>query len=359
MGAADPTRRAAAKPERLAALTRLRALLIGWVLVYHLELALRALPGLPVAEAVALKGYLGVDGFFVLSGFALVLGYRHRPPLGAAGWAGFVAKRAVRLFPLHLAALALLAAMVGAAVLAGAAVNEPQRFGAYEFVMQALLLHAWETTAIHAWNYPSWALSAIWAGTLIFPLLLPALLARGPVACWAMVALALGGLGWLGALPDGAQLNRTLHLGLLRFAFDFALGLALARLVTLRVVDAPAATTLAGLLLPLGVWAGWDVLVVAGLAALVARLGMQAPGQGVAKDLAWRLGEASFGVYLAWVFVEAALVLLLRVADPGAAGRGVLMLVGLAASFALGWAAWRFVEQPAARRLAERRPVSA
>jgi peptidoglycan/LPS O-acetylase OafA/YrhL len=359
MGAADLTLRAAAKPERLAALTRLRALLIGWVLVYHLELALRALQGLKLAEALALKGYLGVDGFFVLSGFALVLGYRHRPPFGVAGWASFVAKRAARLFPLHLVALALLAAMVGAAVLAGATVNEPQRFGAFEFVMQALLLHAWETTEIHAWNYPSWALSAIWAGTLVFPLLLPALLLRGPTACWAIVAAALAGLGWLGALPDGAQLNRTLHLGLLRFAFDFALGLALARLVTLRAVDATGVTMLAVLLLPLGVVAGWDVVVVAGLAALVARLGMQAPGQGAARDLTWRLGEASFGVYLAWVFVEAALVLVLRVADPGAAGRGVLMLVGLAASFALGWAAWRFVEQPAARFLAERRWLNA
>jgi peptidoglycan/LPS O-acetylase OafA/YrhL len=190
-------------------------------------------------------------------------------------------------------------------------------------------------------------------------LLLPALLLRGPTACWAIVAAALAGLGWLGALPDGAQLNRTLHLGLLRFAFDFALGLALARLVTLRVVDATGVTMLAVLLLPLGVVAGWDVVVVAGLAALVARLGMQAPGQGAARDLTWRLGEASFGVYLAWVFVEAALVLVLRVADPGAAGRGVLMLFGLAASFALGWAAWRFVEQPAARLLAERRWLNA
>lgn len=359
MGVADLTQLAAAKPERLAALTRLRALLIGWVLVYHLELALRALSGLPAAEAVALKGYLGVDGFFVLSGFALVLGYRHCPPLGVAGWAGFVAKRAARLFPLHLAALVLLAAMVGLAVLAGATVNEPQRFGAFEFVMQALLLHAWETTQIHAWNYPSWALSAIWAGTLAFPLLLPALLGRGALACWGLAAVALVGLGWLGALPDGAQLNRTLHLGLLRFAFDFALGLALARLVTLRAVDALGATTLAALLLPLGVALGWDVLVVAGLAALVARLGMEAPGQGVARDLAWRLGEASFGVYLAWVFVEAALVLLLRIADPGGAGRGVLMGLGLVASFALGWAAWRWVEVPAGRWLAARRGLIA
>ena len=56
MGAVDLTLRAAANPERLAALTRLRAVLIAWVLVYHLDLALCALPGLRVAEAWAPKG---------------------------------------------------------------------------------------------------------------------------------------------------------------------------------------------------------------------------------------------------------------------------------------------------------------
>ena len=347
-----------AKPERLAALTRLRAVLIAWVLVYHLELALRALAGLPVAEAVALKGYLGVDGFFVLSGFALFLGYRHRVPVGLAGYAGFVRRRAERLFPLHLAALGVLVLLVGAAMLAGLRVNEPQRFGAYELLMQALLLHGWETTGQHAWNYPSWALSAIWAGTLAFPLLLPLLVARGARACWTVVVAALAGLGGLGALADGAQLNRTLHLGLVRFGLEFVLGLALARLVTLRAVPGGAAAA-AVLLVPFGIWAGQDVVAVAGLAALVARLGMEAPGATPPRDLAWKLGEASFGIYLAWVFVEAALVVLLRVAEPGQAVRIALMAGGLAASGALGWLAWRFVEVPAARRLAPPRHVSA
>ena len=339
-----------AKPERLAALTRLRAFLIAWVLVYHLELALRALGGFHVAEAVALKGYLGVDGFFVLSGFALFLGYRHRAPVGLAGYAGFVRRRAERLFPLHLAALGVLVLLLGVAMLAGLRVNEPQRFGAYELLMQALLLHGWETTAQHAWNYPSWALSAIWAGTLAFPLLLPMLAARGASGCWAIVAAAMGGLFWLGTLMDGAQLNRTLHLGLVRFGLEFVLGLALARLVTLRAVPGGIAAA-AVLFLPLGIWAGQEVVAVAGLAALVTRLGMEAPGRAAPRDLAWRLGEASFGIYLAWVFVEAALVVLLRVAEPGQGARIALMGGGLAVSAALGWLAWRCVEVPAARRL--------
>ena len=345
-----PRERQGAKAERLAALTRLRAFLIAWVLVYHLELALRALGGFHVAEAVALKGYLGVDGFFGLSGFALFLGYRHRAPVGLAGYAGFVRRRAERLFPLHLAALGALVLLVGAAMLAGLRVNEPQRFGAYELLMQALLLHAWQTTAQHAWNYPSWALSAIWAGTLAFPLLLPLLAARAAPACWAIVGASMAGLFWLGALVDGAQLNRTLHLGLVRFGLEFVLGLALARLVTLRVVPGGVAAA-AVLLVPFGIWVGQDVVAVAGLAALVARLGMEAPGRAAPRDLAWRLGEASFGIYLAWVFVEAALVVLLRVAEPGQGARIALMAGGLAASAALGWLAWRCVEVPAARRL--------
>jgi peptidoglycan/LPS O-acetylase OafA/YrhL len=346
------------KATRLAALTRLRALLILWVLLYHLELPLRALAGWPAAERVALKGYLGVDGFFVLSGFALFLGYRNRPPLGLAGWAEFVRRRAERIFPLHLAALALLALLVAVALLAGARLNEPQRFGGWEFLMQALLVNAWETTDLHAWNYPSWALSAIWAGYLAFPLILTAMLGRRLLPSWVLVAACLGGLGWLGAGADGAQLNRTLHLGLLRFGLEFTLGIALARLVTARAIDAGAATATALLLAILGLVVNLDVLVVAGLAARVARLGMEAPGKAAPRDLLWRLGEASFGIYLSWVFVELALVLALRLGDPGLAGRLALMVAGLAASAALGWLAWRLVEQPAARWLAAVRPAS-
>ncbi|HEV7263793.1 MAG TPA: acyltransferase [Falsiroseomonas sp.] len=342
------------KPERLAALTRLRVLLIGWVLVYHLELPLRALAGMPVAERVALKGYLGVDGFFILSGFALYLGYRHRPPLGPRGWADFVRRRAARIFPLHLAALALLVLLVAAAAMAGLPVNEPQRFGGWNLLMQALLMNAWETTDFHAWNYPSWALSAIWAGYLAFPLVLTAMLGVGQAACWMLAAACLGGLGWLGAGADGADLNRTLHLGLVRFGLEFLLGIALARLVVARAVAAPLATGAALLLAPIGLWLALDVLVVAGLAALVARLGMAPPAPRPPRDLLWRLGEASFGVYLCWIFVEAALVLVLRLGDPGQALRLVLMGFGLAATMLLGWLAWRLVELPAARLLALR-----
>ncbi|MGG5822254.1 acyltransferase family protein [Falsiroseomonas sp. HW251] len=341
-------------PERLAALTRLRGLLIGWVVVYHLELALHGLGRVPVLGNVVMKGYLGVDGFFLLSGFALFLGYHRRPPLGTEGWRGFVRRRAARIFPLHLAALALLLAIVVAAAAAGVSIRNPERFGAWEFVMQAMLANAWETTRIHAWNYPSWALSATWAGYLLFPAILPLVLWRRPAGAWAIAAACVVLLTWLGA-EEAVQLNLTLHLGLLRFGLEFVLGMALARLVTLREMPGLAAAA-AALLLPLGLALRLDAMAVAGLAGIIALLGKLPPASAPPRDLLWRLGEASFGVYLCWVFVEGGLVLLQRAADPGPVLRVALMLGGLVATLALGWLAWRLVEVPAARRLARLMP---
>jgi peptidoglycan/LPS O-acetylase OafA/YrhL len=348
-------------PPRVAALTRLRLLFIGWVVIYHLELALGALRGVPVAEAVIRKGWLGVDGFFLLSGFALWLGYHRRPPSGLRGYAWFLGRRLAKLYPLHALALLALAALVGLAALTGLRVNDPARFGMRDFWLQALLINGWETTDVLAWNYSSWALSVEWAGYLAFPLLLAAVLAAPRAVLLAVPPLALAALLALGARDPRAGLNLTVHLGLLRFAFEFVLGLALGRLC----VDswrpgaaARAALGIAGLCVPGGIALGMDAVTVAGLVALIAGLywrevARPAPAA-PPHDLAFRLGEASYGVYLCWIFVEAALVLLLRVIDPSPPARLALMGAALGVNLAAGWLAWRLVEVPAQRWLLAR-----
>jgi peptidoglycan/LPS O-acetylase OafA/YrhL len=130
---------------------------------------------------------------------------------------------------------------------------------------------------------------------------------------------------------------------------EFVLGLALGRLATEGRL--PRTLVLAGTLaVPLGLGLRWDALTVVGLAATIVALWQRpAVGRTGRPDLLLRLGEASFGVYLCWVFIEIALVGVLRVADPGPAGRVALMAAGFAANLAAGWLAWRLVEVPAHR----------
>jgi peptidoglycan/LPS O-acetylase OafA/YrhL len=344
-------------------LTRLRAGLIGWVVLYHLDLTLGVSAALPWTAPVLRKGYLGVDGFFLLSGFALWLGYAARPPWGARGIGDFLARRVAKIWPLHLAALAALVALVGLAAAAGATIRDPERFSVEQLLLQLLLVNAWETTDRLDWNYPSWALSVEWAGYLAFPLLLRGALALPRAAVPLAAAAALGGLLALSWHQPGTGLNWTYHLGLVRFGLGFVLGLALGRLATEGRLPGRSAGLLLALslgLLAVGLALREDAVAVAGLAAALAglwRLGRERPaGAGGAaavarrQDLLLRLGEASFGVYLCWIFVELALIALLRAAgDPGLGARLALMSGALALNLALGWLAWRWVEVPAQR----------
>lgn len=88
--------------QRLPGLDLLRALAIAWVMAYHLS---SSVPGLP---ALAELGWMGVDLFFVLSGF-LVGGQvcaALRDP-GGPRWRRYLLRRALRVLPAYLAVLAL------------------------------------------------------------------------------------------------------------------------------------------------------------------------------------------------------------------------------------------------------------
>lgn len=340
-------------------LTRLRFIFISWVVLYHLNLPLHVTADLAWLGPVLLHGYLGVDGFFLLSGFALWLGYGERPPCGADGIGRFLLRRVAKIWPLHLAALLALALLIGLLALAGVTIRDPRRFSAGEFLLQVLLVNAWETTDQFTWNYPSWALSAEWAGYLVFPAVLAAVLRLPLRAVMLLPAGCFLGLLWLSGQGLPGSLNHSVHLGLVRFGFEFLAGLSLGRLAAAgRVPHRLALGAVAGL--PLGLWLGTDLLSVLGLAGLLLTVWQQgllrpeAAAPAPRPDLVLRLGEASFGIYLGWVFIEAILVGVLRLGEPGLAGRCALLLAGYGATLALGWCAWRWVEVPAHRWILHR-----
>jgi peptidoglycan/LPS O-acetylase OafA/YrhL len=153
-------------------------------------------------------------------------------------------------------------------------------------------------------------------------------------------------------LSPGVGLNLSLHLGLLRFFLEFAMGLSLGKLATEDRLPA-ALPLLAGGALVAGLLVRQDALAVAGLAALIATIWQRGAvsARSEKPDLSLRLGEASFGIYICWVFVEAGMVGLLRVVQPSLAGRTLLMATGFAAALGIGWLAWRYVEEPGRRWL--------
>lgn len=92
---------------RLPWLDLLRALAIGWIMLYHLESYGLRFPGPLIGF-----GWIGVDLFFVLSGY--LIGWQLLRPWasGAAPawwpwWRGFLLRRALRILPAYFAVLAL------------------------------------------------------------------------------------------------------------------------------------------------------------------------------------------------------------------------------------------------------------
>ena len=292
-------------------LTCCRAMFALGVFAYHVNLQSRYAPTLGHAGRLVHEGYLGVDGFFILSG--IVLAYAHRSfSTTIAQTRLFLLKRLARIYPVHLATIALFMGLFLSGMVLGQPPREPDRFGADELIRHLALVHAWGFSDRWAWNYPSWSISAEWAGYLVFPLLWPRLRGAHPLllaAVLALAALAEYGAHW-------AELHWHLTLtydgGLLRFYPEFIAGMATVPLVPLLARRVPAWIPLLTALACIGVGAlvfdGAELLVIDGLWLLLAGLLLRAY-QGGGSLLGWipgaaLFGELSYSFYMSFAFVE-------------------------------------------------------
>ena len=216
-----------APAEESRALTGLRGLAALLVMVHHFKLHLGLDDHLPVLQWLLQKGYLGVDLFFVLSGFVMAMTYGTWFGHGQAGglmvYARFLIRRVARLWPLH-------AAMIGAYVLTAlwqpAFPYSPNRLAA-----NLMLIQAWGFSA--AINPPAWSVSTEMFAYALFPLLAAmALAGRARAAATAVaVAAAYGAVVHLGP-PLGPGRRGPLDvyfnyswLPVLRCTAGFALGM--------------------------------------------------------------------------------------------------------------------------------------
>lgn len=136
-----------------------------WVMIYHIKEVL----DIPYLSVIINKGYLGVDVFFILSGYVLAHVYvdKFNERLTAFEYLSFIQKRFARIYPLHIVT------MVGAVIL-GLIINkygQASNLYLHHIPYHILLIHSWGFVENSRLNFPSWSISAEWfAYLLAFPL---------------------------------------------------------------------------------------------------------------------------------------------------------------------------------------------
>jgi peptidoglycan/LPS O-acetylase OafA/YrhL len=352
---------------RRPGLDGLRALAVIAVIAFHEQLS--AFSG----------GFLGVDVFFVLSGYLITdlltaQWNRH----GRLDLRGFWARRARRLLP----ALAVLLVVVTAAT----AVIEPAQLAALRSALLAAVTYSsnwWQALAHHsyfaAFGPPPplqhlWSLAIEEQFYLVWPLLLIVILKtcrsrrlRAGVA-WsgaALSALAMTLAYVPGADPSRVYYGTDTHASALFIGSALALTWPLRRLAATgplgavdrdrtRIPDAVGLAGIAVLAWAMGHFAGTDrVLYPAGLliAALAAGgvvLAAATPGLVswvLSRSVLRWIGVRSYGIYL-WHWPVIALA---TAAFPQQRPAGWIWLPEAALSIGLAAASWRWVEEPIIR----------
>ncbi|MBN8552051.1 MAG: acyltransferase [Caulobacterales bacterium] len=153
-----------AYPARLEALTSIRFLMALGVVLFHFQLVWAFPEG---SSGLLNRARLGVDAFFILSGF--VLAHVYLQPGAPFSYRRFLAARFARIYPAHLFVLLGVLSMVATAGLLGIEL-QPGRFNVPDFFQTLLLIQAWFPRHDQVfWNGPSWSLSAEWFAYLAFP----------------------------------------------------------------------------------------------------------------------------------------------------------------------------------------------
>ena len=355
-----------ATPFRVAGLDGVRAIAVTLVILFHLT------PGTTIG------GYLGVDLFFVVSGYLITtLLLRERNETGRIRLSTFWVRRARRLLP-ALVVLVLVcctaAWAIGGDVLVGLGL---QVLGAATFSSNWLLLAA--GSSYFGDSLPElfrnlWSLAAEEQFYLVWPLLLVLVLVRMPRPLRLILVglLATASAVAMAVLYTPADPNRVYY-GTDTHAFGLAIGAFLALVAVSwprRLLEWPrAARRVLGVTGPIALLAllGFAVLmpgdapsvfrgglvIVAVLTAIVIAT-LLVPSTPLARLLdlgAFRwVGKRSYGLYLwhwpVFVLVVSALPSWQRSGAPGWAIGGIALAISVVAA-ALSY---RFVEQPIRRR---------
>ena len=248
---------------RIPSLDGLRGIAALAVMTFHFNYFFLPQAGLLDIIPGLRRAYLGVDLFFLLSGFVMAHMYGQKLATDwRQHWREFARVRFARIYPLFaLTTLSL--------VMAHAVFSLPiggVSFSARSLALQPLLLQCFGRGL--SWNYPGWSISTEAAAYVLF-VFAAAALVRGRYPRVAAVACIVT-LAGVSGLHHGSLHVYSGWSALLRTLAEFGLGALLHR------ADASGARVAHGRValiavtcLGLAAVSGWDIFLVAALACLI------------------------------------------------------------------------------------------
>jgi peptidoglycan/LPS O-acetylase OafA/YrhL len=372
----------------LRGLTGLRIVAAAWVVLFHFHFT--PLPGVAaVADALGpliTAGALGVDLFFVLSGFVITYTYLDAlgPALRARATVQFIWARACRIWPVyalvfHLFGIWLMIRLVyGSGSEVAFQAVQPD-LGPTEYLQQLFMVQLWDNPFFDgaSWVGATWSISAEWLAYLLFPVgvlvlfrlrnLPAAVLGIAAVALMAPMAWAYLSTGtpyhpwsWVARILCGFSGGAMMYLAVRRMRRTAKLRRnASAAAVALPVLIA------AGLLLGELLGPGRGGAVIALFPLLVGALAVADRGPAMVLSMPWAVygGRVSYSLYLVHIPMFEIYWLVLRKfpsLGPGTLLAHVTGVVVLVSTFTVAALAFHAVEEPARRGLrAMMRPVDA
>jgi peptidoglycan/LPS O-acetylase OafA/YrhL len=308
------------------ALDGLRGIAVTAVVAYHLELAK--------------SGFLGVDVFFVLSGFLITgLVAQEFGRTDNVNLPRFYLRRSLRLYP---ALVGVVLFCLGVAVVTRREVTATVHDGV------AALLYVGNLVSLHGLLDHVWTLALEEQFYLLWPLLLA--LALRSSRRWRFVpAASLVGLLLVADLLTGQ--NGSLHTYVRAMGLPLGCVLALSSDRTFRRFSKMGPVALAGLLvallLPLPAWlsTGWPLSIGALLAMPVVPWLVLRPPRALVHPLVRWFGLRSYSLYL-WHFPLTSLV---QHHAPAPLSHPLRVAVGAGVSLAAAELSYRLIEQPVLR----------
>ena len=225
-----------------------------WVVLFHLRAQiLLVFPRLHLlTDPMIAHGYLGVDLFFILSGFIISYNYAERfSVFRIPMYLEFLWTRLARLWPVHVFMLGLFAVSIWWLAHRGSIPSHPQLYSLPAFIQNLLLIHAWSIPIHESWNAPAWSISCEWFAYILFPVLVLSRLVTSSSRVSKVTAVA--------ALLIMALILQSLHAegnnkyGLIRISGEFLTGCCLCNLFHHEV----------------GKWWNWNVIIPISLIMVV------------------------------------------------------------------------------------------